>query len=126
MVTQENIYSTICRRGWTRTIRPAEAYTERFKRERLYTPGSPYFAPGERLGAFEEDHRAPLGLGGAAYDRRNLRPEPRFGTWSAERKDELEAVVHDLVCRGRLTLDQGRAAFLGDWTKGYRQYVGEP
>ena len=126
MVTQDNIHSTICHRGWTHSIRPAESYTERRKREQLYAPASPYFAPGERLGAFEEDHRVPLGLGGAPYDRRNLWPEPRFGRWSAARKDELEGVVHDLVCRGRLTLTQGRAAFLGDWTAAYRRYIGKP
>lgn len=126
MVTQENIGSTICRRGWTRTVRPPEDFTERLKRAQLHTPASPYFAPGTRLGAWEEDHRVPLSLGGAPYDRRNLWPEPRFGTWNAERKDKLEGVVHDLVCRGRLKLAQGRAAFLGDWTLAYRRYFAQP
>lgn len=31
-VTQATIYSTICTRGYTRTIRPPERYTERLKR----------------------------------------------------------------------------------------------
>jgi hypothetical protein len=126
MVTQENIESTICRRGWTRKIRPAGDYTERLKRQQLYTPGSPYFAPGTRLGGWEEDHRVPLGVGGAPYDRRNLWPEPRSGRWNAERKDELEDLVHDLVCRGRITLYKGQAAFLGDWIRAYRLYLGDP
>ncbi|HWI28515.1 MAG TPA: hypothetical protein VN668_16190 [Stellaceae bacterium] len=126
MVTQQNIGTTICRRGWTRSIRPPERYTEPLKRRLLYSPGSPYFDPGARLREFELDHRVPLGLGGAPSDRKNLWDEPRFGLWSARRKDELEGLIQGFVCRGRLTLAQGQAAFLGDWTRAYRRYLGEP
>lgn len=30
-VTQKNIHSTICKKGWTATIRPRESYTEALK-----------------------------------------------------------------------------------------------
>jgi hypothetical protein len=34
-VTQSNIEETICVRGWTRTVRPPESYTEPLKREQI-------------------------------------------------------------------------------------------
>jgi hypothetical protein len=122
-VTQSNIEQTICRRGWTSTIRPPEKYTYRIKRAQLHKPSSPYFIANAYLRDFEEDHRVPLGVGGAPHDRRNLWPEPRHGEWSADRKDELEDVIHDLVCRHEMTLQQGQEVFLGDWREGYRRYV---
>ncbi len=122
-VTQGNIDQTICMRGWTKTIRPPEKYTYRLKRAQLHKPSSPYFVADAYLRDFEEDHRVPLGLGGAPHDRRNLWPEPRHGEWNAEKKDELEDSIHELVCRHEITLEQGQAVFLGDWRKGYRKYV---
>jgi hypothetical protein len=53
---------------------------------------------------YEIDHLIPLCLGGADSDA-NLWPEPRRSiepTWSAERKDELEARMCSLVCSGEL------------------------
>ena len=34
-VTQANIDSTICVRGWTKTVRPLERYTEALKRRQI-------------------------------------------------------------------------------------------
>jgi len=50
-------------------------------------------------------------------------PEPRHGQWNSDQKDELEDVIHDLVCGHEMTLQQGQAVFLGDWRHGYRKYV---
>jgi hypothetical protein len=122
-VIQSNIDETICHRGWTSTIRPPEKYTYRLKRAQLHRPSSPYFVANAYLRDFEEDHRVPLGVGGAPHDRRNLWPEPRHGQWNSDRKDELEDVIHNLVCRRHMTLEQGQAVFLGDWRDGYRKYV---
>jgi hypothetical protein len=38
-------------------------------------------------------------------------------------KDRLENRIHELVCARAITLGQGQAAFLGDWTEAYRLYV---
>jgi hypothetical protein len=122
-VTQSNIEQTICRRGWTSTIRPPERYTYRLKRTQLHRPSSPYFVADAYLRDFEEDHRVPLGLGGAPRDRRNLWPEPRHGQWTSKKKDQLEDAIHELVCRHKMTLEQGQAVFLGDWREAYRRYV---
>jgi hypothetical protein len=56
-----------------------------------------------RLSHYEEDHLIPLGLGGAPSDPRNLWPEPRTPPdgWGADRKDEPEFVLNQLVCSGR-------------------------
>ncbi len=125
-VTQQDIRETICRRGWTATVRPPEAYTERLKRQQLYGRGSSYRALGERLRDYEEDHLIPLEAGGSPDDPRNLWPEPRFGEWSAAAKDHLEREINWRICHGRMTLAEGQAAFMGDWTEAYRRYLGEP
>lgn len=82
-VTQRDIYSTICVRGWTRTVRPPEAYTERLKREQIRLYG---YRDGW-LRDYEEDHllcrvsellRTGTTLG-------NSRREPRRDTKSVAR-----------------------------------------
>ena len=55
-------------------------------------------------------------------DPRNLWPEPRYGEWSADRKDELAGFVNREVCVGRMSLQEGQAIFLGDWIAAYRRY----
>jgi hypothetical protein len=86
-VTQDNIQSTICVRGWTRTGRPDRAFTQSLKRQQIGALGY----QDHRMSQYEEDRLIPLSLGGAASDRRNLWPEPRFPAagWNAEMKDEL-------------------------------------
>ena len=61
-VTQDDIQSTICTYGWTRTVRPPYRYTERLKREQIRE----YGYADRRLGHYEEDHLIPLDLGGRA------------------------------------------------------------
>ena len=77
---------------------------------------------------YEEDHLIPLGLGGAPADPRNLWPEPRTSPdgWGADRKDELEFALNQLVCSGRLLLREAQQAIATDWIAAYRRYVGPP
>jgi hypothetical protein len=56
----------------------------------------------------------------------HLWPEPLNGPWNAHMKDRLENRIHELVCGRVITLAQGRAAFLGDWTAAYTRYLGRP
>jgi hypothetical protein len=121
-VTQQNIDSTICQHGWTATIRPAEPYTERLKREQI----AAYGYPDHRLRDYEEDHLIPLNLGGAPSDPHNLWPQPHLGRhdWGSYAKDRLEARLNDLVCDGSLPLGTARAAIASDWTAAYRKYIG--
>jgi hypothetical protein len=121
-VTQQNIASTICQRGWTATIRPPEPYTEKLKREQI----AAYGYRDHRLRDYEEDHLIPLDLGGAPSDPRNLWPQPHLGPedWGSYAKDRLEARLNELVCDGTLPLETARTAIASDWVATYRKYIG--
>jgi hypothetical protein len=118
-VTQGNIDQTICVRGWTRTVRPPEEYTERLKREQI----SAYGYANRRLREYEEDHLIPLELGGAQTDPRNLWPEPHIvpGGWGSFVKDRLENALNIMVCERRITLAAARQAIARNWITAYRQ-----
>jgi hypothetical protein len=106
-VTQADIGSTICRDGWTATIRPPESYTESLKYRQLTAYGEP--GP---VGGYEEDHLIPLELGGSPASPRNLWPEPGA---SPNPKDGVEAAANQAVCDGRMTLAVAQAAIATNW-----------
>jgi hypothetical protein len=99
-VTQANIDMTICRHGWTKTIRPPTSYTNDLKRKQMreYGVGG---APSD----YQEDHLISLELGGHATDPRNLWPEPYP---RASEVDSMENELNDKVCSGRLSLEQAQ------------------
>lgn len=122
-VTQDNIGQTICVPGWTRTVRPPARYTSALKRRQIRQ----YGYTDHRMRLYEEDHLIPLSLGGAPMDPRNLWPEPRQSAdgWDADRKDELEAMLPQLVCARTLSLEDAQHAIATNWIDAYRRYVGE-
>lgn len=99
-VTQANIRSTVCRSGWTRTIRPPVEYTNDLKRKqmRAYRETGP-------PSAYQEDHLISLELGGNPTDPRNLWPEPYP---RAAEMDRIENELNAEVCGGRRTLAQAQ------------------
>ena len=99
-VTQATIGSTICRRGWTRTIRPPTDYTNALKRKqmRMYDEHGP-------PDAYQEDHLISLELGGDPTDPRNLWPEPYP---RASGVDRIENDLNARVCAGSLTLAEAQ------------------
>jgi len=103
-VTQANIHTTICVRGWTATIRPPLPFSSVLKRK-LYR--AEHLTGGLR--AYELDHLVPLEAGGAPSDLNNLWMEPIH---DALVKDRLENSARARICAGRLTLAQGQALFL--------------
>ena len=72
---------------------------------------------------YEEDHLVPLCLAGAPQDPANLWPQPRFGEWSANRKDTLETKLCRLVCDGRVPLAEAQREIATDWIAAYRKYI---
>ena len=99
-VTQATIRSTICRHGWTATIRPPVSYTNALKARQMRAYGE----TGSRS-AYQEDHLISLELGGHPTDPRNLWPEPY------PRAGEVDRIENDLnmqVCSGALTLAQAQ------------------
>ncbi len=95
-VTQATIGSTICVRGWTRTVRPPTEYTNALKRKQLGEYG--LHGP---LSAYQEDHLISLELGGDPTDPRNLWPEPYP---RASDVDRIENELNAKVCSGSLSL----------------------
>jgi len=95
-VTQATIGSTICRTGWTRTVRPPVEYTDDLKRRQMRAYGE--------TGAssrYQEDHLISLELGGHPTDPRNLWPEPYP---RASDVDQIENQLNQQVCSGSLSL----------------------
>ncbi|NMH98387.1 hypothetical protein [Pseudonocardia acidicola] len=111
-VTRATIRSTICRAGWTKTVRPPPSYTDGLK-DRQKPEYGEADVPDAQL---EEDHLVPLELGGAPRDPANLWPEPRTGTNAAAVKDMEETRLNGEVCSGALSLDAARQQIVADWT----------
>src|SRR5881398_664254 len=99
-VTQANIDTTICKHGWTRTIRPPTSYTSDLKRKQVRE-----YAVGGALDDYQEDHLISLELGGHPTDPRNLWPEPYP---RAARVDRIENELNDAVCSGSLSLAEAQ------------------
>ncbi|HVB41795.1 MAG TPA: DUF3761 domain-containing protein [Streptosporangiaceae bacterium] len=122
-VTQADMGSTICRTGYTRTIRPPEEYTTKLKKSQL-AAGYTYHGD-RRTGDYEEDHLISLELGGSPTDSRNLWPEPYHATEGAKVKDLVENRLHDLVCSGQLSLAAAQYAISVNWWAAYKRYGGD-
>jgi hypothetical protein len=99
-VTQANIRTTICRHGWTATIRPPVDYTNALKRKQMRL-----YAETGSMSDYQEDHLISLELGGNPTDSRNLWPEPYP---RARDVDRIENDLNAQVCSGRLTLAQAQ------------------
>lgn len=106
-VTQGDIDQTICRSGWTATVRPPVSYTEPLKYQQMTAYGETGSAR-----YFEEDHLVPLELGGSPSSPRNLWPEPGA---SPNPKDSVENAANRAVCDGRMTLAAAQRAIAVDW-----------
>lgn len=109
-VTQSDIKRTICKVGWTKTVRPPESKTRvmKVKSARSYGLG--------RSERSEYDHLVPLELGGAPDDPRNLWvevgkiPNP---------KDAVEHKLNDAVCSGLVPLAAAQKAIAANWVTAF-------
>ena len=106
-VTQANIGSTICRSGYTTTVRPPESQTEKFK----WDVAEPAYGQHDVSG--ELDHLVPLELGGA-NDARNLWVEAGS---IPNPKDTVEDALKRAVCDGKVKLRDAQAAIAKNWLK---------
>jgi hypothetical protein len=132
-VTQANINDTICKSGWTATIRPPASYTNALKKQQLAAPRFRDKTPSH----YEEDHFISLELGGHPRDPKNIWPE-MWGTPAtpltshgpfpshlvgAKTKDRVENALNKAVCDGTLTLQDAQDIIATDWFKYYRDNV---
>ena len=99
-VTQATLAATVCRRGWTQTIRPPTTYTNALKLRQMAAYGET--GPPS---AYQEDHLISLELGGHPTDPRNLWPEPYP---RASEVDRIENELNAAVCAGTLSLAEAQ------------------
>lgn len=105
------VTTTICRSGYTATVRHVTAGQRRVV---LTAYGVP-------AGSFELDHLIPLELGGSNATK-NLWPEPGAGKGFGL-KDRTENRLHSLVCAGSLGLRTAQQAMARDWYAACLRYV---
>ncbi|MDE1863560.1 MAG: hypothetical protein KGI33_11700 [Thaumarchaeota archaeon] len=113
-MTQDNIQSTICVSGYTKTVRPPTSVTDPIKLERMKAYGD-----ADSPSNYELDHLIPLELGGAPSDIKNLWPEPYYTTVTAYNKDGFENYLHRQVCSGAMDLKTAQDEIATDWLKYY-------
>ena len=118
-VTQENIKSTVCKKGYTASVRPPISYTEPLKKKDIALYGYAV----TKLADYEMDHLIPLEVGGNPSDPKNLWPEPHNGEWNSFVKDSLENKINALVCEGQISLATGQDAFTTNWIAAYQKYI---
>jgi hypothetical protein len=115
-VSQANIATTICKSGWTATVRPSTTYTTPLKIQQITT----YGYTDTKTTSYEEDHLISLELGGAPKDPNNLWPEPYALTYQghdvgARIKDRYENWLNDQVCSGSMSLAVAQHDIATDW-----------
>ena len=119
-VTQANLDSTICKSGYTATIRPSSYVTGKEKKANAASYG--YTGP---MGDAEYDHQISLEIGGDPNDPRNLWVEPpspghKPGAGPNNDKDKVENKLHTAVCKRTVTLIQAQTAIATNWTTALR------
>jgi hypothetical protein len=110
-VTQASIHNTICRSGYSGSIRPSTSVTGPEKLASIRAYGL-HQGPS----AYEYDHLISLELGGAANDSRNLWPENGA---SPNLKDKVENYLHARVCDGRMSLARAERIIAFGWVSFY-------
>lgn len=119
-VNQSNIQQTVCVKGYTKTVRPPQYFTNKLKKSQIRDYGYADTNPKD----YEEDHLIPLNIGGAPDNPDNLWPQPRNSQWNSEKKDVLEYKLYKLVCQGDVPLDVARKEMATNWIQAYKKYVG--
>jgi hypothetical protein len=109
-VTQATIGKTICKSGWTATVRPPVSYTDALK----VTQIREYHYRNTNVHAYEEDHLIPLELGGSPTSVKNLWPE-YDGGHIPNPKDAVENYLKRAVCAHKVSLSAARHAIAVNW-----------
>lgn len=115
-VTQDNIQSTICVPGYTKTVRPPERIAHRLKLQIMKA-----YRRGGDLNGYELDHFIPLELGGCPDCVTNLWPESYDPSFGAKQKDRVENQLHRRVCSGDISLKGAQDEIRNDWVQVYDQ-----
>lgn len=110
-VTQDNIESTICKSGYTETIRPSASNTNTYKKLSLSEYGV------KSSSTVEYDHLISLQLGGTnAVSNLWVEPNKASATGTTNPKDTVETKLKVAVCNHTVTLAKAQQAIATDWT----------
>lgn len=80
------------------------------------------YGMGRNPGDHVVDMLVPANLGGSD-EVDNLWPQAPKGEFGADKKDQLEAKLHDMVCAKQIKLGDAQKEIRKNWVKAYRQYV---
>jgi hypothetical protein len=114
-VKQSTINNTICKKGWTKTVRPPTNVTNPMKLTSMAEYGD-----SDDKSNYEYDHLISLELGGAPASTKNLWPEPHetsddHGSFV---KDGIENHLKQAICDGDMKLRHAQHIIRTDWRKG--------
>ena len=118
-VTQANIKTTICKAGYTATVRNVTTAEKNQVMDR-------YGLPHTELHLVEIDHFVSLELAGA-NDVTNLWPQyydaapGQLNYLGARMKDVVETDLHRRICSGAITLEQAQQIIKTDWVAEYQK-----
>jgi hypothetical protein len=104
-IPQKNVESTVCVKGYTKTVHPPAYYTNELKKRQMRE----YVCTDMNSRYYGEDRLVPFSVGGNTSDPINLWAEPRIGEWNADKKDQLELVIYRIVCAQEITLCGSKA-----------------
>jgi len=103
----------ICTPGYTQTVRNVSTSIK----TAVYAE---YGIIAHKTGQYEIDHFIPLELGGS-NDAKNLWPEAALPVPGFREKDRVENYLHNLVCNGKITLQEGQKEISTNWREVYDQ-----
>lgn len=118
-VSTNTLTQTICKSGYTRTVRPSSSFTNGIKKRLMRQAGLDFDSD---KSLYELDHVIPLALGGHPRNPKNLALQLWEGSDGAKRKDRLEIKLQCLVCSGTVLLGEAQAAVWSDWPLAYKNY----
>jgi hypothetical protein len=116
-ISQQNIHSTVCVKGYTKTVLPPAYYTNKIKKRHMREYGCTNMNPKH----YEEDHLISLRVGGNPSDPMNLWPESRNSKWNIDNKDRFEFVIDRIVCDPKITLCGSSAHDVNNLALGIQQ-----
>jgi hypothetical protein len=124
-VTETNIQESICKVThftWTEGHAPPASFLESIAKDQI----KQYGYTDTNIRHYQMDHLIPLSLGGHPTDPKNIWPQVLIAKWSARRKDYLEEILHDKVCKGEIGLKEAQDLFRTNWVEAYKKYIGDP
>lgn len=110
-VTEANLSQTICRSGFSSSVRAPASETGAAKKQSLLQYGEP------STSTTEYDHLLSLEIGGTNATS-NLWPEPNSTDAKGVNnpKDKVENQLHDAICAHKISLGDAQKAMATDWT----------